>query len=87
MTKRFRLFIIVLLLAVSGWFLYPTASWYFFTPSDQKVLASSSREQIRDYSQKQAKVKLDELKALYAKDTTSALPADLAFMLPLAKRN
>jgi preprotein translocase subunit SecD len=87
MTKRFRLFIIVLLLAVSGWFLYPTASWYFLTPSDQKELASSSREQIRDYSQKQAKAKLDQLKALYAKSTASPLPADLDFLLPLVKHN
>jgi len=87
MTKRFRLFIIVLLLAVSGWFLYPTASWYFFTSPENKVLASSSREQIRDYAQKQAKAKLDELKALFAKDSASALPSDLDFILPLAKHN
>jgi len=87
MTKRFRLFIIVLLLAVSGWFLYPTASWYFFTSADRKELASSSREQIRDYAQKQAKAKLEELKVLYTKDTKSALPADVDFLLPLVKRN
>jgi len=87
MTKRFRLFIIVLLLAVSGWFLYPTASWYFATPSDQKELASSSREQIRDFAQKQAKAKLEELKALYSKDVASTLPADLEFLLPLVKHN
>lgn len=87
MTKRFRLFIIVLLLAVSGWFLYPTVQWYFFTPSTFKQLASSSLEQIRDYAQKQAQVKLDELKDLRNKDEKAALPADLAFILPLAKHN
>jgi preprotein translocase subunit SecD len=87
MTKRFRLFIIVLLLAVSGWFLYPTASWYFFTSQDNKVLASSSREQIRDYAQKEAKTKLEELKVLFAKDKASAVPADVAFLVPLAQRN
>jgi preprotein translocase subunit SecD len=87
MTKRFRLFIIVLLLAVSGWFLYPTASWYLFTSPDQKALASSSREQIRDFAQKEAKAKLEELKALFSKDTASVLPADLSFLLPLVKHN
>lgn len=87
MTKRFRLFLIVLLLAVSGWFLYPTAAWYFLTPSDQKTLASSSREQIRDYAQKEAKAKLEELKALYTKDAAAVLPADLSFLLPLVKHN
>jgi preprotein translocase subunit SecD len=87
MTKRFRLFIIVLLLAVSGWFLYPTASWYLFTSPDRKELASSSREQIRDYSQKEAKAKLEELKALYSKDASAVLPADLEFLLPLVKHN
>lgn len=87
MTKRFRLFIIVLLLAVSGWFLYPTASWYFFTSPENKVLASSSREQIRDYAQKQAKAKLEELKVLFTKDPGAALPADVDFLLPLVKRN
>jgi preprotein translocase subunit SecD len=87
MTKRFRLFIIVLLLAVSGWFLYPTVSWYFFTPSNFKELASASREQIRDYAQKQAQTRLGELKALKEKDEKAALPADLEFILPLAKHN
>ncbi len=53
----------MLLLAVSAWFLYPTASWYFMTTPENKALASSSREQIRDYAQKQAKAKLEELKA------------------------
>lgn len=87
MTKRFRLFIIVLLLAVSGWFLYPTASWYFFTSPENKVLASGSREQIRDYAQKQAKAKLEELKVLYAQDNAASVPADMDFLLPLVKRN
>jgi len=87
MTKRFRLFIIVLLLAVSGWFLYPTASWYLWTTPEQKTLASSSLVQIRDYAQKQAKAKLEELKTLLAKDPKAGLPADLAFLTPLAQRN
>lgn len=87
MTKRFRLFIIVLLLAVCGWFLYPTASWYFFTSPENKELASSSREQIRDYAVAQAKVRLNELKDLYAKDKAAKVPDDLAFLVPLAKHN
>src|SRR5688572_27503927 len=87
MTKRFRLFIIVLLVAVSGWFLYPTVAWYFYTPTNLKELASSSREQIRDYAQKQAKDKLDELRALKEKDAKAPLPSELEFILPLAKHN
>ena len=87
MTKRFRLFIIVLLLAVSGWFLYPTVSWYFFTPSAQKELASGSLVQIRDYAQKQARDRLDQLKAVYAKNPASPIPADLDFVVALAKHN
>ena len=87
MTKRFRLFIIVLLLAVGAWFLYPTASWYLFVPQDQKALAAGSLVQIRDYAQKQAKLTLGVLKAQYAKDAAGPLPAGLEFILPLVQHN
>ncbi len=87
MTKRFRLFTILLLLAVSGWFLYPTLSWYFWTPKDKKELAAGSLEQIRDYALQQAKTKLGVLKDLFAKDASSPLPSDLQFVLPIVKQN
>jgi len=87
MTKRFRLFTIVLLLAVGGWFLYPTFSWYLLTPESQKVLAAGSLEQIRDYAQTEARTKLNELKDLGAKDQNALLPEDLNFLMPLVKHN
>ncbi len=87
MTKRFRLLTIVLLLAVSAWFLYPTISWYFWTPQESKVLAAGSLEQIRDYSVRQAKVELGVLKDQFAKSPGTALPAGLEFLVPIVKKN
>ncbi len=87
MTKRFRLFIVVLLLAVSAWFLYPTFTWYFLTPPETQRLASGSLEQIRDYSVLQAKTRLKALQDLEAQSPGISLPAEYDYLLPVVKRN
>ncbi|MFP4383886.1 MAG: protein translocase subunit SecD [Spirochaetia bacterium] len=84
MSKRFRLIIIVVLLVISGIFLYPTARWYFTVPQEQKNLATSSRIQARDYSNRQAREDLDLLLAM---DKDNEVPVDFQYLVPVAKEN
>jgi preprotein translocase subunit SecD len=84
MSKRFRLIIIVVLLVISGIFLYPTARWYFTVPQEKKNLATSSRIQARDYSNRQAREDLDLLLAM---DKDNEVPEDYGYLIPAAKEN
>jgi preprotein translocase subunit SecD len=63
MSKIQRLLIVLLVVAVSFAFLWPTISWYGFTSKSDQSLAVGSREQIRDYSRSMAITDLNVLKA------------------------
>ena len=62
MSKRGRLIVVLLVLAVCGYFLYPTISWYSFVPQETKELATGSKEQIKEYARGRAAQDLRELK-------------------------
>jgi preprotein translocase subunit SecD len=76
MSKIQRLLIVLLVVAVSFAFLWPTISWYGFTPAADKALAVGSREQIRDYSRSMAITDLTALKAAAASGSETKLDAD-----------
>ena len=87
MSKRFRFFIVLLVLAISGVFLYPTFEWYFLIP-DQKIdLASGSREQIQMYAKTKAAEVSGELKAMIAESPDKEIPAEYDFLITTAKKN
>jgi preprotein translocase subunit SecD len=50
MTKRSRLIIVLVLMAIGAAFIWPTINWYFVVPQDVKQVVSGSRESIRDYA-------------------------------------
>jgi preprotein translocase subunit SecD len=83
MKKRYRFFIILLIVGICLIFLYPTARWYFFVPRDEQNLALGSREQIRDYARKTAG--LDMQRLIDAARRNEELPEDLAFLVPFAR--
>lgn len=85
MSKRLRLFIILVLVAFGAAAFYPTVRWYFFVPEDQKLLAQSSRIEIRDWAQGQARVGLSELTRAAANE--DPLPEEYAFLIPEARDN
>ena len=84
MSKRYRFFIILAVLAVCFVFLWPTIRWYFFIPLDQQALALESRQQIRTYSSQAAQADLQRLIECARKDET--VPADLEFLMPIARK-
>ena len=87
MSKRFRLLVVLALIAVSIFFLYPTVQWYFFVPEEMKSLAASSREQVREYSRDEARGALAVLSALALEDESALLPDEYGFVIDAAETN
>ncbi len=87
MKKRSRLVIILVVVLLCGYFLYPTIKWYGFVPQDAKELATGSNVQIKEYSRGQASRDLRALKDLIAADPTAALPSEYAYLKDAAKTN
>jgi preprotein translocase subunit SecD len=84
MNKRYRLLILLVVLGVCFLFLLPTIRWYFFTPKEQQALALESRQQIRAYSFQTAQA--DWQRLLEAARSGDAVPGDLEFLIPIARR-
>ncbi len=81
MKKRYRFLLIVVLVAVGFYFLWPSIKWYFLTPQADKEVAESSRNQIKVFAQEQA----DEVvKKLVALNPDDPLPADQRFLVAKA---
>ncbi len=87
MTKRLRFLIILAVVVISGWFLYPTINWYFFVPDQQKELAQSSSGQLRDYARSEARDALEGLQDLAAEDEDAAVPEEYSYVTELARDN
>ena len=85
MSKRLRLLLILVLVGFGVVTFYPTLRWYFMVPQDQKQLASSSRMQIRDYSVRQAREALSDLRV--AAQAGNPLPEEYAFLAEEAAEN
>jgi len=84
MKKRNRFFIVLVVVAMCFFFLYPTIQWYFFIPRDEQTLALGSREQIRDYARRTAGQDMEKLIA--AARGAEALPEGMDFLLAQAKK-
>ncbi|MFP4179132.1 MAG: protein translocase subunit SecD [Spirochaetaceae bacterium] len=85
MSKRGRLLVVILVLVVSGLFLYPTFKWYFMVPEDMKQLAAGSSTQIREYSRGQAATQLEELMQLAEEDPEARIPEGYDFFIDAAE--
>ncbi|MDR2803247.1 MAG: protein translocase subunit SecD, partial [Treponema sp.] len=84
MSKRYRLLIILLTIAVCAVFLAPTVRWYFFVPAQDKIIALGSREQIKNYASRKAAVDIQLI--IDAARTGSDIPENLGFLLKEAKK-
>lgn len=87
MNKRVRLVIVLLVLAVCGYFLYPTVSWYFGISQDTKELASGSNEQIKEYARGKATQDMNILLDLVADNPDAAVPAEYSYLKKAARQN
>ncbi|GHV84455.1 protein translocase subunit SecD [Spirochaetia bacterium] len=81
MRKRYRFFIVLMVVGLCFLFLYPTVKWYFLVPRDEQSLALGTREQIRDYARRTAELDMQKLTA-----GTTEIPAGMEFLVSAAKR-
>ncbi|MCL2093911.1 MAG: protein translocase subunit SecD [Treponema sp.] len=84
MNKRYRLIIILAIMALCFVFLLPTIRWYFWTPTLDQTRALGSREQIRTYTIQVAQGDLEQL--IEAARREDPLPEGLEFLIPIARR-
>jgi len=82
MKKRYRFLIILAVLAVGFYFVWPSIKWYFLTAQTDKDMAESSRNQIKVYAQERAD---SAIKSLVAMNGADPLPADYSFLVTKAK--
>ena len=84
MSKRYRLIIVLIVLAVCFLFLLPTLRWYFFTPLDKQAMAMETRQQIRTYVSQTAQADLQRL--IEAARDDEEVSQDLDFVTARARR-
>ncbi|MCR5699139.1 MAG: protein translocase subunit SecD [Treponemataceae bacterium] len=87
MKKITRFFIILLVIAVCFAFLWPSIAWYGMTPKEDKALATSSLERIKDYSRIKASNDVEYLQSLVEQDGTAQIPEEYSFIVKVAKKN
>ena len=80
MNKRSRFLLILVVLGVCFAFLWPSLSWYLWTPKEVQNLALGSLEKIKDYSNVQASADGKELNALARSNPSASLPQDLIWL-------
>ena len=83
MSKRYRLIIVLAIMALCFVFLLPTIRWYFWTSQLDQTRALGSREQIRNYTTQVAQADLENLISLARNE--QALPQELEFLIPIVR--
>ncbi|MCL2230193.1 MAG: protein translocase subunit SecD [Treponema sp.] len=83
MNKRYRFFILLVVLGLSFLFLWPTIRWYFFIPKEQQALALETRQQISENARYAAQIDLQRL--IEAVRADEAVPEGLEFITVLAR--
>lgn len=87
MSKRSRFTIIMIVLAVCFWFLWPSISWYCLTPKDEQSLALGSLEKIKDYTTVKAQEDLNSLVKLAEEKGDAVLDASYDYLVKAAEKN
>ncbi len=87
MSKRNRLLIILVVIALCFAFLWPSISWYALTTKEDQALALSSLEKIKDYSSLKASADVEALMDLYTSTPNATLDSSYAYLVSEAKKN
>lgn len=87
MSKRSRLVLILVVIAVCFAFLWPSIKWYYVTPKEDQALALGSREKIKDYARNMAVADLKQLISDARADSQDPLNAKFVPLLKEAEKN
>jgi preprotein translocase subunit SecD len=86
MSKRFRFILILAVIGVSMYFVYPSFQWYFGVTPEEKELAAGSREQVRGIARDRAEAALDAISELAEESPGTPLPQEYAFLRQESQR-
>ena len=84
MSKRYRFIIIIAVLVICFVFLYPSLSWYFWTPKLDQTRALASRQDIKTYASQTAMLDLQKL--IDSARAGGPVPPELVFLVDNAKK-
>jgi preprotein translocase subunit SecD len=87
MSKRSRLVLCLVVLAVCFVFLWPSVKWYYITPKEDQALALGSREKIKDYARNMAVADLRQLMADARADKKDAVNPKFSGLIAEAQKN
>jgi preprotein translocase subunit SecD len=87
MSKRVRFLLVLALVGIGFYFIYPSIQWYFFIPKEMKDLAARSREQVYDYARKKAQEEWSKLSDLALRSPDAEVPPELSFLIAKAQIN
>ena len=87
MSKKSRLAIILVVLAVCFAFLWPSIKWYYVIPKEDRALALGSREKIKDYAHNMAVADLKKLIEDARTDQKDAIDSKYSTLVAEAKKN
>ncbi len=87
MSKRSRLILILVVLAVCFAFLWPSIKWYYVTPKEDQALALGSREKIKDYARNMAVADLKQLMEDARTDKQETIEAKYDTLVVEARKN
>ena len=87
MKKTGRIMLVLLVVAVASFLLYPTVKWYCFTPEATKQLAAGSNLQIREYSRGQASRDVRVLMDKALNDGEGEVSPEYKYLEKVAKEN
>ena len=76
MNKKSRLIVIIAVLALCFAFLWPSLSWYAWTPKEAQALALSSLENIKEYTNRTALATVHDMEAAVRADSSVLLESD-----------
>lgn len=86
MNKRFKLFLVLLFVAIGVLFIKPSYQWYFGLNDAQRTLANGSKESIREYAQQKAAENTAALQNDFEENRDADLSEDLGFLQTAAKK-
>ncbi len=87
MSKRSRLALILVVLAVCFAFLWPSIKWYAITPKENQALALGSREKIKDYARNMAVADVNQLIADARANTAGPVDAKYEKLIAESRKN
>ena len=87
MSKRSRFLIILGVLGLCLYCLWPSLNWYFWTSKDEQKIALGSLEKIRDYSIEKAVKAATELEGKVSANPSEIVPEEYNWLVKEAKNN